>query len=833
MPYAAPRAARPRRGALAAVLAAGLLGTTVLAPALLALPPAAADVLRVEELAAPVVEAGYPRRTVLPEPAPDPGDAALRLGLTPYSDIARRLNAAQAGSDRVSTEVVATTATGREVVLVTLTAPESLAQARQQATMRDRVTRLPAQAARDRGLARSYKVPVFLNANIHGNEYEGTDAALRLVEDYATSQDPEVLETLERSRIHLVVSMNPDGRHDGTRRNSAGFDLNRDLVTATQPEVVGVRDAIVRTQPVLLLDLHGYVNGTLVEPTTPPHGENYEYDLVVEHAYPNALGMEEAIRALGHDRADGVEPTQIPLRDWSEGWDDWPPIFTPQYAALHGAVAHTVEVPLRVNNSASSLPETELRRRAAINTDIAHAAMTASLDYVREHRAELLAGQIEIFRRGVDGAPQTPVEEGLFGLIGPEDVYLGDYPRAYVVPVGAGQRSAPAAARLVDHLVANGVEVTRLTRPASIAGQTYPAGSYLVDLHQARRGMANTILGAGTDISERVEAMYDIAGWSHGLLWGADVVTVPEGVRLSVVGQEVDAAAASGSLALSSAGWRLELEDPADVRALVDLLSAGVQVELLDDGAVLVPAGDVAAAQAVVAEHGVALAPAPAGAAGDPMGPLTVGVAGTAEELWAFGELGLDVVPVTSAALDAGLDLEGVDALYVSSGLSWRDLGALGRAELESFLEDGGGVVGRGGTGAGLNDALGLLDVDAVVGRGDANGVVAVDNADSPVTAGATPHTFVYAPLWFTDLGPGVEADQTYAADPLVSGHWRADVDGRGGPDAAAGQAVVVRGTDAETGARVVLMGSEPLFRAHPKGQYALVARALLWSSLG
>lgn len=29
-------------------------------------------------------------------------------------------------------------------------------------------------------------------------------------------------------------------------------------------------------QPAVMLDLHGYVNGTLVEPTTPPHGENTE-----------------------------------------------------------------------------------------------------------------------------------------------------------------------------------------------------------------------------------------------------------------------------------------------------------------------------------------------------------------------------------------------------------------------------------------------------------------------------------------------------------------------------------------------------------------------------
>ncbi len=192
--------------------------------------------------------------------------------------------------------------------------------------------------------------------------------------------------------------------------------------------------------------------------------------------------------------------------------------------------------------------------------------------------------------------------------------------------------------------------------------------------------------------------------------------------------------------------------------------------------------------------------------------------------------MGLTVEPVSTQALNDGLDLEDLDALYVSSGLSWRELDHQARVELKSFVRDGGGLVGRGQVGADLNEALGLLDVTPVTGRSDANGVVRVDNdTASPVAGAAPPHTFVYSPLWFTDLGREVRADQRFSAEPVVSGHWRPDPDGRGGPDSAAGQAVVVSGESAG-GSRVVLLGSEPLFRAHPKGQYALVARSLLWA---
>jgi hypothetical protein len=111
-----------------------------------------------------------------------------------------------------------------------------------------------------------------------------------------------------------------------------------------------------------------------------------------------------------------------------------------------------------------------------------------------------------------------------------------------------------------------------------------------------------------------------------------------------------------------------------------------------------------------------------------------------------------------------------------------------------------------------------------VVGRGDANGVVRV--------TGNAEHAFVYSPLWFTNLGAGVTAEQRYATgNPLVAGHWLSEDDGTGGPLQAAGQAAVVSGVAAK-GTAMVMFGTEPLFRAHPKGSFAQVARAIYGTSL-
>ncbi|MGW4028142.1 M14 family zinc carboxypeptidase [Streptomyces sp. NPDC004838] len=771
---------------------------------------------------------GYPRRTALKAPPVNEADKSIKLGLIPYHSIAPRLNELQQLGSRVSVEVHGKSAAGHDLYLVTVTAPESSSEAREQERMRERIENSPASAARDKSIKAKYKTPIFINNNIHGNEWEGTDAALKLIEELAKAKDAKTAGLLAKNRIYLNVTANPDGRIAGTRANSNGFDLNRDFITASQPETRAMRQIAIDKQPAMMLDLHGYVNGTLIEPTTPPHGENYEYDLFLKNAYANALGMEKAVNGLGYTfEKDGVRPAEIPFRDQAEGWDDWPPIFTPQYMPFQGAVAsHTIEFPMTVNNrSYDTLPVEELRRRSAINTAIAGAAMRATLDYTDANRAGMIADQIETFRRGAAGEAQRPIsEETVPGVpgIGPEDVYTTTFPRAYVIPVGPGQRSATAAGRLVDHLIANDIRVERAILPFKLGGKVYAPGSYVVDMKQPKRGIANVLLADGRDISADFTAMYDISGWSLGRLWGATVEKATGG-DLRVLSRPVKAAAGTGWVS-PFGDLKLRLDDPKELAALNSLLAQGVQVRRTDDGAAIVP-GSARKAAAVLADRfGVAFsATKDRGVA--PLKKTRVAAAGNAGEQFSLREMGFDVVPVSTAILNAGFDWSTVDVLFVSTGLSYAQLTPAAR---DAFRASGVGVVGRGTGGATFNSAAGLLAATAVAGNGDANGVVRVSNAGGPITGGAATHSFVYSPVWFTGLGAGVKADQSYATgNPLVSGHWRANAGGTGGPADAAGKPSIVSGTSA-TGVPVVLIGTEPLFRNHPKGAFAQVARALL-----
>ena len=523
-------------------------GVVAIASTMLVIPPASAAVAPpllpiVRPTSAIEMPTQYPSQTALEVVEDFPSDASIARGVMPYDEIAPFINELMVQSDRISSQVVGESALGRDIYMVTVTSPETPEETAQQAEWRREVKYEPVAAASDTALADGYKVPLWFNANIHGNEWEGTDATLNYIEDLATSTDPATVELLDNHRIYFTVTNNPDGRALGQRGTATGYDPNRDFITGATAEASVVRDLASIIQPTYFIDLHGYTDVLQVEPCGPPHGENYEYDLFVPHAYATALDIEDAVTAANipgntyYDPAAGAVTTtntgfiNIPFRDQRAGWDDWPPIFAPQYVAYQGAVTNTVELPLGRSGDQPA--------RAAINIEVAEIVIDTTADYVQENSASLLDNQIEIFRRGLAGTESVEIPAD----IAPEDlepgvpsewteiwdendIYTTDFPRAYVIPQGAGQRSDSDAQTLVQQLLVNGVDVSRTTAPLTVEGTTYAAGSYYVDMHQPVRGLANALLDDGTDITDRVPSMYDISAWSLSLLWGADVVSV-------------------------------------------------------------------------------------------------------------------------------------------------------------------------------------------------------------------------------------------------------------------------------------------------------------------
>jgi len=734
-----------------------------------------------------------------------------------YSEIAPKLREIEVNSNRVKVDVIGQSAGGRNLFLVTLSAPEAMGNLGQYQAIRQTMLKDPEKAQEMIDKFGDFKVPVFINGSIHGNEYTGVDAAIRLIETLAYGDTPEVQTILDNVILLVNVVQNPDGRVLGTRQNANGFDLNRDFFTQSQPESRATVKILTEWNPMITLDLHGFVNPMLIEPTTPPHNPNYEYDLYLQWALNQAYAMEDELFAqLGL-------PALIPYRDWPDGWDDWGAQYVPMYAMYHGSYGHTLETPSR----------TEL------GVDAHYAAVWGALNFVAENREAMVHDQIEIFRRGALDLPQVLIPQYLLDETQWEqynELTIQEFPTAYVIPADEPfQPSSHQAARLIDFLIFNNVEVEQASQSFMLDGVAYPPGTYIVWMDQPKRGLANTFLDAGLDLSAvpGLDFYSPPAAWSHPLLWGVSRA-VAEG-ELAVKTTPVNKAdKPSGSVSGKSAGaYAYEPTSLAAFQVTNELIDRSVAVwrasaaftdngRDFEPGTFIVPA-DSSLANELANQHALdvfAISGPPANAV--VMEKQRIAVYADEYTRYALEVLGFDYDTVTTGDINAGI-VENYD-LFLNYSRSWNGLSAAGRASLTSFFAAGGDYVGLRSTGIGLAKSAGIIDVDYTSVGSSNNAIVNVTyNANDTVAGGFhnNDYAFVYGPAWFTRLGTGVVSSAEFGTgDFVVSGYW---VGWQGSE--AAGQPVAVHGSNSDSD--IILIGIDTTFRAHPENTFRLLGNAI------
>lgn len=346
-----------------------------------------------------------------------------------------------------------------------------------------------------------YKVPIFIN-NIHPNEAPGIDAQLDALQKlttekvikYNTMKDKKEVPTeldvdklLDNVIILMNLTENPDGRYYNRRENNNGFDLNRDNCYQTQPESRNVISQIVKWNPITFIDLHGFVKEFLIEPCTPPHDPNYDYDLLIN-------SMEEEAHAIGDA---GIANTKfdsyiIPKDDYKYGWDDGGPAYTPIYAMHHGVLGHTVETP-------------ELNQAGCDNEMY---ALFGVANYVLNNKDKLFYNQLEYYRRGIEGIDDKNIDKWFVNQAGqvvgrPRGENKNFFPEYYVLPIDSKlQKNSLEVYNMVQYLLRNGIKVEKTTEDVVVNEVIYPKGTFIVNMHQAKRGLANTVLYNGTDVSD-------------------------------------------------------------------------------------------------------------------------------------------------------------------------------------------------------------------------------------------------------------------------------------------------------------------------------------------
>jgi hypothetical protein len=717
------------------------------------------------------------------------------------------------------------------------------------------------------------KVPVMISSGIHGGESEGVDAMFMIAERLATTPygtDPEVDAILDHVILIWNVVQNPDGRIANARQNGNGFDLNRDWLTQSQSETLNTAAVIREWLPVDLLDLHGYVTPTLIEATTKPHNPSIEYDLWLKwnqtridanEAAMNDVGL-AVTRPLNDWCADGNDPDPgEPCDDGTEpgpavaeSWDDWGPFYTPMYAQHIGLNGSTVEMCNQqgtgcLTDASSPAPRGRLGSRLAQYT-----VSWSTLLFNLANRNQILTDELEIYRRGVENAPRPTCPPEF-----PTDcVWMHEFGQAYVIPIGEGQRSDVEANRLVSWMLMNQIEVEELKQDYVWNGQTFLKGSYVAWLAQARRGLLDTAIGIGVDISPSINIIYAPPGaWSHGWLWGADVVPVPRDATFDPQTNRVlQASHLSGGVEPGPADrYALVLNSATSVRTLNTLLDEGLTADLalaafesasgetLPAGSILFAADTATKVRldrvgktedlAFLRVNGELPAIEPV----DRKPRIFVLAGAVNQDIWSLRNLGFDPGFMSTTQLNNAADdpLSNYDVIWNTGGYPGASL-STARARLQQFFADGGGYIGALANGANFLAAGSLVTglTPATRGGSGRSGIVNWVNTGlpgSPIT-GSFPETdtaIMDPPTWFTATPASFSVDARFPTDPadiLAAGLWKMDDQSASAP----GSAVIAHGTTTAGAARVTVFAMNPLYRADPEREWSMVGSAAYWA---
>ncbi len=718
-------------------------------------------------------------------------------------------------------KVIGKTHQGRNLYLVTLTDGEGMKNLQKYQTFMKSAVQEPKAAMEYVDKNTDYKIPVFFNASIHGNETPGVDGVIQLIEKLTGDKSAEVQNILKNCVVLINVVQNPDGRASGGRENAAGVDMNRDYITQSQPETQAiVKNVATAWYPTTMLDLHGFMttDNILLEPCTIPHNPNYEYDLLAESLFPHAEYMAEAMK-----KATGWE-VDIPAEIWEDGWDDYPPIFTPQYFMYFGTISHTLEI--------------KYADQQSIDAD--YAACYAALQYASKNKAKLMKNQFEIYNRGVQGIEAEP------------DI---KFPYAYIIPVNKEQqKDSYEAYKMVQHLLNNGITVNQALTSFAADGIQYPAGTFIVPMHQGLRGLVNTMLWEGEDVTALANQMYDISAYSFPLLNGFDAPAVQKEFSVESKGISEVLFPVGSFKEGNGLNYAIPVENDRAYFAANTLVKEGFKVYRTKDMVSKYPAGTfIIPEQTGVVERLKALAGQNmitvegVGATKATLQPIMLKKIAVVEEdggtFSSMRELGFDVTAISYNAVNHGYNLNenGFEALIVSGSQGmWQDsydatgttwsLDSRGIENLIAFAKNH-DYIGAGYAGAMLNDEINKLDV--VMGsvgedgiQTAENGICTLDaNKYDPITYsyGKNETVFAFKPMWVSAFNKNsVVVSGSYGTGNTMykAGFWAK-------PYQLAGAHAIIH--DNTPDYDVVLFGIVPTFRCYNHATNGMMANAIYY----
>jgi len=185
-------------------------------------------------------------------------------------------------SDRVHVVTIGTSAGGRPIPMIIVTAPGGSTDEWQRRARRisgpsvhfNTIVRREIDAVGIDDLLPTTRLPLLFAGASWGHEASQVEGLIAAADHLATDTSPQTDELLHRVVLLIVPLMNPDGRDraiaewtrtplsngDAAVANENGFMLNRDFIHQTQPESRAILSVTREWRPVVGIDLHEDVN---------------------------------------------------------------------------------------------------------------------------------------------------------------------------------------------------------------------------------------------------------------------------------------------------------------------------------------------------------------------------------------------------------------------------------------------------------------------------------------------------------------------------------------------------------------------------------------------
>lgn len=455
-------------------------------------------------------------------------------------------------SNRVKVEEIGKTTLGNPLIVAFIGAPDNIKNLEKykrinQKLADPRTIKNPAEAE---NLIKQGKTIVSISCSIHSTEIVASQMSLNLAYELATAKDADTLEILNNTILLLIPSSNPDGidivanwyrktlgtKFEGSSppelyHHYAGHDDNRDWFMLNLKETQAITRFFWQNWfPEIVYDVHQQGQNSsrfIIPPFFDPPNPRVAPLLLRE------VGL------IGYKMAADLQAKNIAGVATNSTYDTWwhggfrsAPYFHNSIGILSEAASAKLMSPvtvteedLRKNRSVRGLAsplETATNYPEAWRggewraADIARIEMIASrglLSMAAKFRPRYLRNFYELGKGNLEAKPNEP--------------------EAFIIP--AGQANQETVSRFLEVLLAQGMEIHRMTRQFQITTDAnkandfseIPSGSFVVFTNQPQRNnvlslFEKQVYPQRLNANGEAEVPYDVAGWTLPLQMGVE-----------------------------------------------------------------------------------------------------------------------------------------------------------------------------------------------------------------------------------------------------------------------------------------------------------------------